>query len=202
MRGNNRRVLFSSPRDYDQFLFFAVRTKDKVPVDIHAATLMSNHVHLVVRPPDADALPDFMQRLGQRYAQYRNEQRGGTGKLFERAYHSVPIVDERQLALTLAYVDLNVIRKSIPARSPKHRWTTYWNHVGAPKPAISTRLWTPCEWYLELGSSEAERAYRYAEWIRYCLESGERPDDVDALEVVESLSSPLRVRRPDGTRAT
>lgn len=205
LRGNNRRVLFTRREDYEQFLFYASCAKQKVPIDLHAAALMTNHVHLVLRPPETDSLSDFVQHLAQRYAQYRNDKRGSTGKLFERRFFSKPIVDEAQLAVTLAYVELNPIRAGIPARSPKHRWTTYWNHVGAERPALSRALWTPSPWYLDLGSTDEERAARYAEWVKDCLRLGKVPADVETLEFEElrfAANVRMRPRRPDGSGAT
>ena len=204
LRGNNRRVLFSSTKDYEQFLFYARCAKGKVPVDIHAATLMTNHVHMIVQPPEVEALSDFVGRLAQRYSQYRNAQRGGSGKLFERAFFSRPILDERQLAVTLAYVELNPIRAGLSPRSTKHRWTTYWNHIGAERPAFSDALWTPCGWYLELGRTDEERARRYAAWVKDCLRLGSRPEDasrIDEMETRLAETMSLRLRRPDGSRA-
>lgn len=205
LRGNNRRILFSEPDDYEHFIYYAARAKTKVPVEVYAATLMTNHVHLIVTTPDETSLSRFIQLASARYAQFRNAKHEDSGKLYEQRFRSVPILDDRQLAVTLAYVELNLVRARVPANSPKHRWTTYWNHVGAADAAVSRALWTPCPWYLELGCCDEERASRYAEWVKDCAERGEKPADVSALELRETKLASTKgrsVRRPDGSRAT
>jgi putative transposase len=204
LRGNNQRILFSQHDEYEQFLFYAARAKQKVPVEIYAATLMTNHVHLVVTTPDETSLSKFVQLTAGRYAQFRNAKKDGSGKLYEERFHAVPILDDRQLAVTLAYVELNIVRAGVPSSSPKHRWTTYWNHVGATDATLTRSLWTPSPWYLELGSTDEERARRYAEWVEDCAARGEKPADVSLLEMREAKAAAARgraLRRPDGTRA-
>jgi putative transposase len=204
LRGNNRRSLFSFDPDYEQFIYYLGLAVERTGVALHAAALMTNHAHLVVRPPDERALACFVKRLAQRYAQYRNKTRTGSGRLFEERYHSVPILDERQLAVTLAYVELNPDRAGVSPQARRHRWSTYANHVRAPELAFPESLWTPCSWYEELGSTDAERAARYATWVEDCRVSAERPRKVARLEAAEArlAATPhIRVRRPDESRA-
>src|SRR5947207_1436289 len=99
LRGNNRRVLFSSKRDYEMFLFFLWRALERGGCGLHAATLMSNHVHLLLTPADADALSGFVKSVAQRYAQLRNVKRDSSGKLFEERFFSRPVLTERQVAV-------------------------------------------------------------------------------------------------------
>src|SRR5581483_10875885 len=110
LRGNNRRRLFSYPTEYSRFLWDMWRAQRRAPVAVHAIMLMKNHVHLIVTPPDADTLAGWVRGFAQRYAQLRNARRSGSGKLFEERFTRIPIRSERQLAVTMAYLDLNPVR--------------------------------------------------------------------------------------------
>lgn len=203
LRGNNRRRLFSYPSDYRRFLWdlgLALRLGQCL---LHALALMKNHVHLILTPIDAAALAKLIQRTAQRYAQQRNALRETTGKLFEQRYLAKPILSERQLAVTTAYVELNPVRAGIVADPQDWPWSTYALHAGAPS-VIAPSLWTPSPWYLSLGHDALERANAYAAWVREYRERGEAPEAVEKIAILEALSSQpytRRLRRPNGSAA-
>jgi putative transposase len=49
---------------------------------------MTNHVHLLLTPPAADACATLMRDLGQRYVQYFNRRHARTGTLWEGRFRS------------------------------------------------------------------------------------------------------------------
>jgi putative transposase len=88
-RGNNKRRLFSYPRDYRLILWIIERAFDKVSfVMVNALVLMANHFHLILVPSSKEALSSFMKSFAQRYATYRNRDRKASGKLFEERYET------------------------------------------------------------------------------------------------------------------
>lgn len=205
-RGNNRRRLFSYASDYQRFLWDLQRATKKTGCALHTVTLMTNHVHLIVTPPDAEALPRFVKSFAQRYAQYRNRARRGSGKLFEERYFCAPILNERQMAVTTVYADLNALRGGIVRDPIRYPWSTFALHAGQPTLAkIPPRLITPDAWYLGLGATDAERSALFLEWVAACRAKDERPARWQQLAEIEALSHApytLRLRRPDGNRAT
>jgi putative transposase len=205
LRGNNRRRLFSYPSDYKRFLWDVWRAQRKRPVAIHALTLMKNHVHLVVTPPDSETLARFIHGFAQRYAQLRNARRAASGKLFEQRYISIPILSERQLAVTIAYVELNPIRAGICEDPSKYQWSTYGLHVpGSGSCAIPEQVWTPSDWYLGLADEPELRSSLYAQFVRGCRDRDEAPERVEQVRLVEALSSTpytRRLERPNRRRA-
>jgi putative transposase len=205
VRGNNRRRLFSFAGDYMRFLWdlrYAVQCTGCL---LHGITLMCNHAHLLVTPPDAPSLPRFVKRFSQRYAQYRNARRRATGKLFEQRFFSVPILDDRQLAITTVYADLNALRGGLVDDPVDYRWSTYALHAGDPaRSKIPRSLWTPSPWYEGLGKSVEDRAAKYREWVASCRARDLKPARVTEIEAIEALSSEpygLRLQRPDGSGA-
>jgi putative transposase len=203
LRGNNRRRLFSSRADYTRFLYLIGRGLARGGCEINACTLMDNHVHMVVRPFETSALSDFVRFVGQRYAQSRNLAKCASGKLFEERFYSRPITDDRQLAVVMAYVELNPVKAGMVQHPGEHPWSTYRHHAAEvlrrePFPA---GLWTPSAWYLALSADPSKRAEMYREWIVGCHNRNERPEGLPTRLVVD-LESRVRDRRrfdrPDG----
>lgn len=83
IRGNNRRRLFSYSSCYRRFLRYLADALRHTGCRLHALALMTNHVHLVITPPDAAALSSCVKRLAQRYAVQRNARFAASGKGLE-----------------------------------------------------------------------------------------------------------------------
>jgi putative transposase len=202
LRGNNRRRLFSGVPDIRLLLFLLGLALEDCDGNcaLHALCVMTNHLHLIATPRDPPSLSNFVKRFSQRYAQARNRACGATGKLFEQRYVSIPIADERQLAVTTAYIELNPVRAGMVDTPGEYPWSTYALHAGE-RSAISPSLWTPSTWYESLSLDPVVRATEYVEWMRWCIERDERPGDIDLIGKAEAHTVPARRRfqRPDGT---
>jgi putative transposase len=203
LRGNNRRRLFSSPSDYERFLWFVKRALGRTAVRLHGLSLMPNHAHPIVTPADAAALSLFVKLTAQRYAQARNLRRDGSGKLFEERYHCVPILSDEQMAMTTAYVDLNAFRAHYVEDPAAHRWCTYRLHAGLAHSDIPADLWTPSDWYLSLGATPEIRAERYRDFAasRAARYRADEAAEKAAAAVELSSGYTRRLERPDRTRA-
>ena len=207
-RGNNRRRLFSYPRDYLAFLRLAASAMRGTDCRLHAACLMTNHVHLLVTPPSVQAASDCVKLFSQRYAQIRNEQRDSSGKLFEQRYFSEPILDVRQLAITTMYIEANPIRAGLVDAAHDYRWSTHASHRCQRDSAAAGAfddLWTPSAWYQQLGSTAVERAEGYRLLFDEYLRADEEPEHAPQLARIEELSAKpyqRKLRRPDGKRAS
>jgi REP-associated tyrosine transposase len=189
IRGNNRRKLFSYEWEYLEFAWLVTRAADAFACVVHALVLMTNHFHLLVTPPARELLSKFVQSFAQRYAQRRNARRDASGKLFEHPFDSSPVLDERYLANVTAYIELNPVRDGLCAHPGDWKWSTYNFHAGRPdRSKLPQRLWTPSDWYLSLGPEGYEQFV--AEYRARQIEQAVRE------------SCDIRVRRPDGTRAT
>ena len=58
---------------------------------LHAYALMTNHVHLLLTPKRAEAVPKLIISLGRRYVQYINRSYRRTGTLWDSRYKSSPM---------------------------------------------------------------------------------------------------------------
>ncbi|MEM7135115.1 MAG: transposase [Myxococcota bacterium] len=199
LRGNNRRRLFSYPREYRYFLRRVAYSSRIHGVHVHACVLMANHVHLLVTPPDADALARFIKAFAQSYALYRNKRRIATGKLFEQRYRVHPIKDIDHLAITTAYIDLNPIRAGICVAPEDYPWSTYRHHSGVGEPDFAMAgVWSPSDWYLSLSGRAHERRREYRDLVeRYQA----RDDWAGVAKEPAVAADRKRLERPDRSGA-
>jgi len=204
LRGNNRRRLFSYADDYHQLLWYMWNAKSAAEVLIHALVLMTNHLHLLVTPTSVAGMSSFVGSFAQRYAQYRNRRRGTSGKLWESRFWCDPILDERHLAVTTAYVELNPVRAGMVRDPLDYPWSTVGHQVGEPERSkIMPQLWTPSDWYRGLGASLEESADQYRRWIADVRAQELAPSRAQQIALLEQVDEPysLRLRRPDSTSA-
>lgn len=161
---------------------------------------MSNHVHLIVTPSDHVQLGRFVAYFAQRYAQFRNRARGASGKLFEQRYKCFPITSDEQMAIAIAYVELNPVRAGMCSEPQAYRWSTYPQHAGyhADEPLI-TELWSPSAWYRSLGTGPNVRAAAFRDWFEYYRA---RDDWSHVYQDRGAADDRKRFERPDRSSAT
>lgn len=200
IRGNNRRRLFSYPRDYERFLWLLRVARGKAPCPIHAVDLMSNHVHLIARPQAQTALAQLMKPTLQGYAQWRNRKRGATGKLFEQRFYSKKIENDRHFGCCQAYIETNPDRAGI--HLPEYRWSTLGLFTGRASPELRRRFdfVEPSSWYLELGATRERREEEYRSWVQLTLDGVIAPAHI--ADIVRLENPPVGgIFRPDGSPA-
>ncbi len=111
-RGNERKNIFLSRRDYEKFLSYLTDAVHKFGMVLHAFVLMKNHYHLMVESPRAN-LSSFMHTLNSAYTIYFNIKRGRSGHLFQGRYKAF-VVDKDHYLLELSrYIHLNPVRAGI-----------------------------------------------------------------------------------------
>lgn len=203
LRGNNRRRLFSYPRDRLEFLRLVARASSAHGVPLHAFSLLTNHTHLVVTPEATSALSAFVKAFAQEYAWRRNRALDRSGKLFEERFFCKPITSDDQLVRTIAYVDLNAVRAGM-CRSPElHRWCSYRLHATGRDPLLPDGLWTPHPWWLGLGGDDATRGQNFRAIVAGISpqeEPANEPNRYVLAAEAASARAPIGDRRPDGSR--
>ena len=200
VRGNNRRTLFSYPRDRLAYLRLLAAAVLEHGLIIHALCLMLNHIHLLLTPPTVEAVSKAMKRVNQRYAQVRNSQRDGSGKLFEQAFESKPIESLAHLANAVMYIDANPHRAGLKSAAT-YRWSSFDFHTHRRERGHSLHgLLAPDEWYLGLGDTPAERGVEYGRLFADYLQIDEQPPELRRFLELEQASA-VQPRRPNGGRA-
>ena len=128
-RGTDRQTVFFTQRDRQVYLNMLAEQSRLAHVRVLAYCLMTNHIHLVVVPEEADSLALCIQRVHGRYAQYLNTRRQRSGHLWQNRFFSCPL-DERHLWIALGYVERNPVRAGMVARAADHQWSSAAAHLG------------------------------------------------------------------------
>ena len=132
-RGNERREIFFTPADREVYLGLLKHHAELYPTDVLGFCLMTNHVHLVLRPHSAPSLAQLMRMVQMRYSQYRHAVEGGNGHRWQSRYYSCAVEPQR-LGAVMRYVELNPVRAGLVASAGCHPWSSASVHLGAGDP--------------------------------------------------------------------
>jgi putative transposase len=128
-RGSNRGRVFFCTSDYKMYLALIREHAESARARVLTYCLMTNHVHLVVVPEEADSLAVLFRRVHGRYAQYLNTRRHRSGHLWQSRFYSCPL-SENHLWIALRYVEQNPCRALMAARPEQYRWSGAEAHLG------------------------------------------------------------------------
>ena len=131
-RGHNRQAVFSTDKDYLNYLKHLKEWKEDLGCEVYAYCLMTNHVHLIVDPGRrVENLALLMKKVAGRQTRYVNKIAGRTGTLWEGRYKSSPIQTDEYLLACCRYIELNPVRAGIVKNPEEYPWSSYRQKVGA-----------------------------------------------------------------------
>ena len=94
-----------------------------------AYCLMSNHVHLLVRPASDESLYKMMQGVTLCYTQYINRKYHRTGRLWESRYHSCIVEEEKYLWAVSRYIEQNPVRAGMIKKAEEYFYSSARAHI-------------------------------------------------------------------------
>jgi putative transposase len=164
-RGNDRAPVFFTDADRTLYRAWLAEAAAQYGCAVHAYVLMTNHVHLLVTPADADSLPRTMQSLGRRYVRHINAARRRTGTLWEGRYRAAPIDAADYFLACCRYIELNPVRARMVAHPRDYPWSSWRAHAqGAGDPLAADH-----PLYRGLGATAAARQAAYRALFRAAL---------------------------------
>ena len=128
-RGNRRDDVFFDDDDRQFYLDLLKEYAQKYDVEIWAYCLMTNHIHLILRPNKAEGLQQVLKPLHMRYAQYINKKRGWSGHLWQGRYFSSAL-DEAYTYSAIRYVEQNPVRADMVKDASDYIWSSARAHLG------------------------------------------------------------------------
>jgi putative transposase len=109
-RGINRQAIFREERDWVHFLDLVGEMPGRYGVLVHAYVLMTNHFHLLIQTPRANA-SRAMHWLKTAYTVWLNVKYGRNGPLFQGRFKAVLVDGNGSWALDASkYIHLNPVR--------------------------------------------------------------------------------------------
>lgn len=142
-RGNERKKIFLSHRDYEKFLSYLTESVQKYDVILHAFVLMPNHYHLLIETPKAN-LSSLMHHLNSSYTTYFNLKRRRAGHLFQGRYKALVIDVDSYLLELSRYIHLNPVRAGIAERPEGYPFSSYRAYIDPKHESLIFRdlLWS------------------------------------------------------------
>jgi len=182
-RGNNHSACFYADEDYSLYLHHLEELSRKFRCAVHAYALMTNHVHLLLTPRKAEAVPRLIIALGRRYVQYMNTTHRRSGTLWDSRYKSSLIHADTYLLACQRYIELNPVRAAMVDDPAHYRWTSYrTNALGQ-----ASALITPHALYRTLGATDKERQGAYRALFRSQLDKAA----IDDIRLALNQNQPL-----------
>ncbi len=149
-RGNCKRTLFFSARDYQRFLHLMTEAANRHPLPLLAFCLMPNHWHLVVWPDEERTLALHMHWLTGEHASafQRQHDQVGYGHVYQDRYRIFPVRSERYLLRLLKYVESNPLRAGLVKRAEDWRWSSLPIYLGRRSRVtlVSSPVPRPANW--------------------------------------------------------
>jgi len=156
-RGNERKEIFKSAADREQFLFYLASACARYGAIIHAYCLMTNHYHLMIETPFGN-LSLIMKYINSSYATYFNIKRKRAGHLLQGRYKSILIEADSYVAELSRYMHLNPVRARMVKFPEDYIWSSYCFYIEGSEPSwLTTRFILG---YFGTEGSESRRNYR------------------------------------------
>lgn len=108
-------------------------------IHVHAYVFMGNHVHLLLTPPDREALSRAMRNFGQCYVQAFNKRHRRSGTLWQGRFKSCLVDTDRYLMTVYLYIELNPVRTPMVGSFPEqYRWSSVRANLGLQEDLLIT----------------------------------------------------------------
>lgn len=170
-RGNERRKIFFTKRDYERFKEYITDAKEKYHFLLHGYVLMTNHYHLLIETPQKN-LSKIMHHINSSYTTYTNVKRKRSGHLFQGRFKSI-VVDKDSYLLELSrYLHLNPVRAKVVEKPEDYPFSSYAAYISTHGEELVTRS-TILEMF---NPKESEARKRYRAFVENALgEEAESP---------------------------
>ncbi len=137
-RGNNRQTVFDSEGDHLAFLKAIADLKERKPFDLYGYCLMSNHIHLLVRPREVSISRIVQSLLVSHTQRFHLFHRSG-GHVWQGRFKSPVIQDDDHLLTVLRYIEANPLRAGIVEHAGEYPWSSFACHgQGRKDPLLDT----------------------------------------------------------------
>ncbi len=124
LRGIDKRNIFLKDSDYEKFIEYIKKVKEKTEFMVYAYCLMTNHVHMLLKTETVE-IGDIIRRITVGYAQYHNIKNGRTGHLFQNRFKSEPVNTDEYFLVVLRYIHQNPIKAGMVEKIEDYKWSSY-----------------------------------------------------------------------------
>ena len=123
-RGVAKQIIFEYDDDYGKFLTVLRKYQPICGYKIIAYCLMSNHVHLLIKPGEIP-LDRIFQRIIPSFVYWYNKKYIRVGSLFQARFRSTPINNLSKFFTVIRYIHQNPIKAAICDHPSQYRYSSY-----------------------------------------------------------------------------
>jgi len=178
--GNAGAHLFQDRADFERMFNIIYEQAVREDVLVHAYSLLTSQVHLMLTPKTSESLSKMMQSLGRTYVRYFNNRYYRTGTLWAGRYKSSIVESGEWLKKCLIYMDYLPVRSSELLEDPlnahseasgktggtlhaprDYEWSSHLHYIGLRNDALVTAhadIWN-------LGNTPFAREEQYAQLV-------------------------------------
>lgn len=162
----------AGPAERLRYLDLLGRVAGRVDAEVLAWSLMSSHVHVVVRAGE-DPLSELFKPVNTGFAAWLNRSRGHIGPVFADRYKAILVETEPYLLALVGYVHNNPVRAGLVQSAEQSDWTSHRAYLGL-EPAPD---WLNTTLVLEQFSRAKGHARRmFNDHVLACADEGRRED--------------------------
>jgi putative transposase len=121
-RCHDRRFLLKFMRDRDTYRRWLREAVKRYGVPVYNYSITSNHVHVVLKVDDTEAVGLMMHLVAGAFGQQLNRRKGHEGSVWEHPYQCTIVQNGRHLLNCLRYVSLNMVRAGVVKHPNDWRW--------------------------------------------------------------------------------
>ena len=194
-RGVRSMRIFRSKKDREEYLWLLSEQGKLFGVSFVAYCLMSNHVHLIAIPEEAESLARGIGEAHRLYTRAVNFRQDVRGYLLQGRFYSCPL-DTRHLVAAIRYVERNPVRAKLVEHAWEYSWSSAAFRVGLRTKDPLVKEPDPFDldlnWRTLLQSDPKEMNL-----LEEKLRTGRPCGDADFVEKAEELTGRwLKPRRP------
>ena len=123
-RGINKQDVFEDQEDFEKFLEVLRRYEPICGYKILGYCLMTNHIHLIIKPGEIP-LGRIFQRVIPSFVYWYNRKYERVGSLFQSPFKSTPINSDSQLLTAVRYVHQNPVKAAICKKPKDYKYSSY-----------------------------------------------------------------------------
>ena len=123
-RGINKQRIFEDDADYEKYLSILRKYQPICGYKLIAYCLMSNHIHLLIKPGKI-SLPRIFQRITPSFVYWYNRKYHRVGSLFKSRFKSRPINTKTQLLIVSRYIHQNPVKAAICNHPGQYKYSSF-----------------------------------------------------------------------------
>jgi putative transposase len=191
LRGHNGQAVFADDADRDAFIDVLREPAARLGVALHAYALLTDAVHLLATPSQAESLGRLMQSIGRRYVALHNRRHGRRGTLWDGRYRN-SLLDARTLLLpAIFHVETLPVRAGLVQTAADWPWSSAAHHLGRRRDPLLTDHAA----YWRLGNTPFEREQAHTQGLQEAQQGFQDQRLEQAVARAQVLGPPEFVER-------